>query len=117
MRLCLVILLLGAFLSATLVTTPGARARRQDPQQPQAPQDPQKKSEPSEDVISMETNLIVVNVTVTDALENYVSDLKLEDFKILEDGAPQRILGFSIDEAPFAAVILLDASGSMGNKL
>jgi Ca-activated chloride channel family protein len=117
MRFGLVILLLGAFLSSAFVTTPVARARRQDPQKPQAPQDPQKKSEPSEDVISVETNLIVVNVTVTDALENYVSDLKLEDFKILEDGAQQRILGLTIDEAPFAAVILLDASGSMGNKL
>jgi Ca-activated chloride channel family protein len=68
-------------------------------------------------VISVETNLIVVNVTVTDALENYVSGLKAEDFKILEDGAQQRILGLTIDEAPFAAAILLDASGSMGHKL
>ncbi len=114
MRFCLVILLLGVFLSAPLVSTPDARARRQDPPKPQ---DPQKKSEPGEDVISMETNLIVVNVTVTDALENYVSDLKVEDFKILEDTAPQRILGLTIDEAPFAAAILLDASGSMGHKL
>jgi Ca-activated chloride channel family protein len=65
----------------------------------------------------METNLIVVNVTVTDALENYVSGLKLEDFKILEDTAPQRILELSVEDAPFAAAILLDASGSMGNKL
>jgi Ca-activated chloride channel homolog len=114
MRLGLVILFLSAFLSGAFVTTPGARARRQDPQKPQ---DPQKKSEPSEDVISVETNLIVVNVTVTDALENYVSGLKAEDFKILEDAAPQRILDLTVDEAPFAAAILLDASGSMGHKL
>jgi len=40
---------------------------------PSKPQDPQKKPEPGDDVISMETNLIVVNVTVTDAIENYVS--------------------------------------------
>lgn len=68
-------------------------------------------------MISLETNLIVVNATVTDALENYVSGLKIEDFKILEDAAPQRILDLTIEEAPFAAAILLDASGSMGNKL
>ena len=123
MRFCLVILLMFPLLSGALVTTPGARARRQDPQKPQEPpkppaaQDPQKKAEPDADVISMETNLIVVNVTVTDALENYVSGLKVGDFKILEDSAPQRILDLTVEEAPFAAAILLDASGSMENKL
>ncbi|MGH9754362.1 MAG: VWA domain-containing protein [Blastocatellia bacterium] len=127
MRHGLVILLLfsvlfAGFLPATFVLTPsGARAHPQDPQDPQKKsepnQDPQKKSEPNEDVISMETNLIVVNVTVTDASENYVSGLKVEDFKVLEDAKQQRILGLSFEEAPFAAAILLDASGSMGNKL
>ena len=68
-------------------------------------------------MISVETNLIVVNATVTDALENYVSGLKAEDFKILEDTAPQRILDLTVEEAPFAAAILLDASGSLGHKL
>src|SRR5215468_9656779 len=111
MRFCLVILLMFPLLSGALVTTPGARARRQDPQKPQEPpkppaaQDPQKKAEPDADVISMETNLIVVNVTVTDALENYVSGLKVGDFKILEDSAPQRILDLTVEEAPFAAAI------------
>jgi len=65
----------------------------------------------------METNLIVVNVTVTDASDHYVSGLKAEDFKVLENTAQQRILSFSFDEMPFAAAILLDASASMGNKL
>lgn len=122
MRLGLVILVSVILLSGAFVATPGARARLQDPPKQQEAkrqeaQDPQKKSEPGEDVISMETNLIVVNVTVTDALEKYVSGLKLEDFKILEDTAPQRILELTVEDAPFAAAILLDASGSMGNKL
>ncbi|MBO0861685.1 MAG: VWA domain-containing protein [Chloracidobacterium sp.] len=117
MRFCLVIFLFSIYLSGLLVTTPGALARRQDPQKAQDPKDPQKKAEPDGGVISMETNLIVVNVTVTDALENYVSGLKIEDFKILEDNAPQRILDLTVDEAPFAAAILLDASGSMESKI
>ena len=95
MRLGLVILFLSVFLSGDFVTTPGARARLQDPQKP-----PSEKTEPTEDVISVETNLIVVNATVTDALENYVSGLKAEDFKILEDTAPQRILDLTVEEAP-----------------
>jgi Ca-activated chloride channel family protein len=117
MRLGLVIFLFSIFLSGALVTTPGAAARRQDPQKARDPQDPQKKPEPDAGVISMETNLVVVNVTVTDTLESYVSGLKIEDFKILEDNAPQRILDLSVEEAPFAAAILLDASGSMESKL
>ncbi|HEU0185916.1 MAG TPA: VWA domain-containing protein [Blastocatellia bacterium] len=125
MRSGLVILLTVSILSCVFGAELGARSFQQDPQQTQAQtqiklqeaQDPQKKSEPSEAVISMETNLIVVNVTVTDALENYVAGLKIEDFKILEDLAPQRILDLTIDEAPFAAAILLDGSGSMGAKL
>jgi len=117
MRFCLAILLLSVFLSAAFLPPPGARAHWQGPPKPQDPQDPQKKTEPKEDVISMETNLIVVNVTVTDAIENYVKGLKAEDFKIFEDAKQQKILSVSFDEAPFAAAILLDASGSMGNKL
>src|SRR5262245_58904431 len=97
MRFCLLLFLSFVFISGAFVMTPGARSLRQDPQKPQ---DPQKKSEPSEEVISVETNLIVVNATVTDALENYVSGLKIQDFKILEDSAPQRILDLVVDEAP-----------------
>jgi VWFA-related protein len=107
MRRILTLLLLLAFLLAL----PATRAREQDPP---------KKTEPpeaGEEVISLDTSLVVLNVTVTDGSEHYVSGLKAEDFKIFEDSAPQRILSFSFEETPFAAAILLDASGSMGNKL
>jgi len=108
------VVLAAVLLAAFVLAPPSARAYRQDPQKPQ---DPQKKSEPDDEVISMETNLIVVNVTVTDVNDRYVPGLKAEDFRVLESTSQQRILSFSHDEAPFAAVILLDASGSMGNKL
>ncbi len=90
---------------------PAMRANQRDPQ------DPQKKSEPRDDVISLETNLIVVNVSATDAGDNHVPGLRVEDFKVLENNVEQRILSFSYDEQPFAAAILLDSSGSMGHKL
>jgi Ca-activated chloride channel family protein len=48
---------------------------------------------------------------------NYVSGLKAEDFALLENAAKQQILSFSHEETPFAAVILLDVSGSIQNKL
>jgi VWFA-related protein len=104
MRSSLTLLLLSAFLLAL----PATRAQQQDQQ---------KKAEPDDEVISLETNLVLLNVSVTDPLENYISGLKAEDFKVFEDKAEQKIVGFGFEETPFAVVILLDASGSMGRKL
>jgi Ca-activated chloride channel family protein len=90
----------------------------QDPAPPQKPveQKGEQKGEPS-DVISIDTTVVVLNITVTDATEKYVRGLKPQDFKIFEDQAPQKISSFSVNEMPFAAVILLDTSGSMQQKM
>jgi len=58
----------------------------------------------------------VLNVTVTDKGGQYVKNLKVTDFKIFEDGVevqPNMIASFSLQESPYAAVVLLDSSGSM----
>jgi VWFA-related protein len=104
MRQTLLYILLSAFIFAL----PVARAQQQDPP---------KKPDPDDQVISMETNLVVLNVTVTDGSSNYVSGLTAKDFTILEDNAKQKILSLSYDETPFAAAILIDASGSMERKM
>ncbi len=80
-------------------------------------QDPQKKAAPNEEAITLDTNLVVLNVTITDLKDRYVTGLKADDFKIREDNTPQQILSFDFEETPFAAAILLDASGSMEKKL
>jgi Ca-activated chloride channel family protein len=69
-----------------------------------------------EDVIRVNTELVVLNVTVTDNAGQYVKALKRSDFKVYEDGVevpPNMIASFSLQEAPYAAVVLLDSSGSM----
>ncbi|QQS46233.1 MAG: VWA domain-containing protein [Acidobacteriota bacterium] len=76
-----------------------------------------KKSEPTDDSISLETNVVVVNATVTDLEGHYVPGLKLHEFSILEDKKAQEILSFGFEEMPFATAILLDSSGSMERKL
>lgn len=80
-------------------------------------QDPQKPDNPEEDVISLDTNLVVLNVTITDNRERYVSGLKVDDFSIFEENSPQNIISFGYEETSFAAVILLDTSASMEKKL
>ena len=69
-----------------------------------------------DDVIRVNTDLVVLNLTVTDRAGNYVKALKRSDFKIFEDGVevqPDTIASFSLQESPYAAVVLLDSSGSM----
>lgn len=69
-----------------------------------------------DDVVRVNTDLVVLNVTVTDKAGQYVKALKKSDFKIYEDGVeiqPNMIAGFSLQESPYAAVVLLDSSGSM----
>jgi Ca-activated chloride channel homolog len=70
-----------------------------------------------EDTFAIETNLVVVNVTIRDGKHHFVPDLGLRNFKILEDKVEQKILSFDFEENPFAGAILLDASGSMETRL
>lgn len=70
-----------------------------------------------DDVLRVNTDLVVVNVTVTDASGKYARGLHGADFKVLEDGHEQKISNFTAEETPFAAVVLLDFSGSMENRI
>jgi Ca-activated chloride channel family protein len=66
--------------------------------------------------VRLRSDLVVVSVTITDALGKYVHSLKGKDFIVSEDNVPQSINSFAAEEAPFAAAILVDMSGSMGYK-
>ena len=73
-----------------------------------------------DDVVSVNTDLVVLNVTVTDKAGEYVQGLRLADFKVYEDGKEipaELISSFSLQESPFASVVLLDTSGSMETRL
>ncbi|MEW6212582.1 MAG: VWA domain-containing protein [Acidobacteriota bacterium] len=76
----------------------------------------QKKPVDQDDPIKLHSDLVVVSVTVTDREGQYVHGLSRRDFNIAEDGARQEIDSFSAEEAPFAAAILFDMSGSMEYK-
>jgi len=72
-----------------------------------------------DDVVRVNTDLVVLNVTVTDKSGQYVKGLKKSDFKVYEDGVevqPNMIASFSLHESPYAAVVLLDSSGSMESR-
>jgi VWFA-related protein len=61
-------------------------------------------------------NQIVVPVVVTDAKGHRVTGLKAEDFEVLEDGAPQKVLSFSMGgEALASAASAGTAAGSVAS--
>ncbi len=71
-------------------------------------------------MVRVNTDLVVLNITVTDKAGQYIPGLRLSDFTIFEDGkevSPQLVSSFSLQESPFASVVLLDTSGSMESRL
>jgi Ca-activated chloride channel family protein len=70
-----------------------------------------------DEVVRVESELVVLNVTVKDSAGRFARKLQKTDFRVLEDKKEQRISLFSVEETPFAAAILLDTSGSMETRL
>jgi Ca-activated chloride channel family protein len=69
------------------------------------------------DVISFNTSLVTVPVTVVDRYGHYVPELTKKDFKIFEDGVEQKITYFATTTQPITVVLLIDTSGSTQFRL
>jgi VWFA-related protein len=65
-----------------------------------------------DDVISVNTTLVSIPVSVRDRDGKYIPDLRKEDFRIYEDGAEQQVAYFATVEKPFTVALLIDTSGS-----
>ena len=69
-----------------------------------------------DDPVTLRSDLVVVNVIVTDEKGQYAHGLSAKDFQVFENDAAQPIDSFMTEEASFAAAILIDMSGSMEYK-
>ena len=67
--------------------------------------------------IRIDTNVVLVPVTVTDPLNRFVGGLEQTDFKVFEDQVEQKIVSFCGEDTPLSIGIVFDTSGSMGNKI
>ena len=67
--------------------------------------------------ILFDSSLVVVNATITDEKGIPVSGLKKDEIRVFEDGKEQKINFFESEKTPFAAVILIDTSGSMEERI
>ena len=73
-----------------------------------------------DDVVRVNTDLVVLNLTVTDNAGSYARGLRASDFKVFEDGKevdPKLIVGFTLQDSPYASVVLIDSSGSMEQRM
>ena len=111
---CIGILSLLAPRPAQSFTTTTQEKTTPRAERPAPPVDTDRQSD--DEPLRLHSDLVVVNVTITDSKGEYVRGLKKDDFKISEDESIQQVSSFSADEAPFAAAILIDMSGSMGYK-
>lgn len=67
--------------------------------------------------ITVDSAEVVINATIMDASGAVVTGLKRDQFSVYENGVKQDLSYFSSAETPFAAVILIDTSGSMETRL
>ncbi|MBL8187661.1 MAG: VWA domain-containing protein [Acidobacteria bacterium] len=68
--------------------------------------------------IRIDTDLVTIDVTVTDKNGNYVRDLSADEFQVFEDGKLRKLDFFAVNDEvamsrPLAVVFALDLSGSL----
>ncbi len=67
----------------------------------------------SDDVLRVETNLTSIFFTAADKHRRFISTLKKEEIRVLEDGVPQEIFTFQQNtDLPLSIAILIDTSAS-----
>ncbi|HYP00574.1 MAG TPA: hypothetical protein VER76_10330, partial [Pyrinomonadaceae bacterium] len=67
-----------------------------------------------DDQLIVNTDLITLNVTLTDMYGRFVTGLTKEAFTVFDDKEEQEITFFSDDDAPVSLGVIFDVSGSMG---
>jgi Ca-activated chloride channel family protein len=67
--------------------------------------------------LRIDTDLVLVPVSVCDPMNRPVTGLEKEHFKVFDDKVEQNITHFAMDDEPVAVGLVFDISGSMGPKL
>jgi len=126
------VLLLSSLVFSPMLRQAGAQDPPQPPQpkQKQDPKDPRQKQgdrrqgaqaeDPALDkdsTIKLDTDLVLLDVTVVDQNNQPIFDLNKNDFEVYEDKIRQTIEEVSREEVPLSFGMVIDTSGSMRSKL
>src|SRR4030095_9294864 len=114
---CIVVLLCGGLVShRSSAQNPAPSRMRTIDAQPSPSPTPRVREElpqDSDEVVKVETNLTNIFFTAADKNRRFVSTLKAEDIRVLEDGKPQEIFTFQQNiDLPLSIAILIDTSAS-----
>jgi Ca-activated chloride channel homolog len=124
--------LIIALLSFPAIHNAGAQdpPRPPEPKQNQQPKDPKdrkgaqrqgaqadEQTPNKEGVIKIDTELVLLDVTVIDQNNNPVFNLNKGDFSVYEDKVKQQVESVSREEVPVSFGLVIDTSGSMRSKL
>src|SRR5215813_10881984 len=94
------------------------RGQQQSPPGAAPAQGPASVKPGDDQTISVEVNLVNILFTVADRKGKFVTNLKKEDFKVMEDDKFQTITNFSSESnLPLTIALLVDTSGSIRDKL
>jgi VWFA-related protein len=110
------LLLCSALLTAPAIVGPVVWGEPQGPVKPRPKPAEKTESSPTA-TLRVDSNLVLIPVTVTDPLNRFVTGLERENFKLFEDKKEQEISAFSSEDAPLSIGVVFDCSGSMGRKL
>jgi Ca-activated chloride channel homolog len=126
------LLLVVALLSLSTIRSAGAQDPPRPPEPKQAPQrqdardkkgDRRQSAQADEQIgdkqntIEIKTDLVELDVTVTDQNNVSVMNLKKEDFSVYEDKVKQTVENVNREEVPVSFGLVIDTSGSMRTKL
>src|ERR1700746_126487 len=73
-------------------------------------------SSPKDFKLSVDVDLVIFNVTVTDTKGRSVKGLSKDDFRIVESGQDQTIQFVRTEDTPATVGLVIDNSGSMRRK-
>ncbi|MGC1998837.1 MAG: VWA domain-containing protein [Candidatus Acidiferrales bacterium] len=99
------------FCTAVLIASP-ARAQVEGPTRVENPQKIEKGK-----YLKAETDIALVNISVTDPYGRLVTGLEQENFRVFEDNSEQEIVRFSSEDVPISIGVIFDMSGSMSDKI
>ncbi len=86
----------------------GSGAPQAPPQQPAAP--PQQKPQEAGASISVEVPVVTLDVIATTQHGDLLTGLKKENFRVIDDGAPQTITNFGATDAPITIAMVMEFS-------
>src|SRR6516162_5376977 len=66
--------------------------------------------------LSVNVDLVVLNVRVLDKDGRFIQNLPKEAFRVEEDGKPQNVSLFTGEDGPATVGLVLDSSGSINSK-